>query len=625
MKGYLASTSDGVGVDVDVTTIRVTRVGPYGVFIGTAHSLATGGMTGVLGVAGPGLASVDSYGHGYGDAGCSSGAGAAMGNTGAVTTTCLRTVNETSGDVYELDTPRALLVVGVDHVVVVGNGTAYDAAGTLLTQGPSIANVYRTSSRSYVAYVAVGNGPSSPEITMEWYTDIQPDPASNHDAVTWLVCGSGILDGKRRALIRRISAVTYMPMYIVAPGTALPPLPYAVIDLTGSGYPPSEYARTEAMSIATPSNDLVVVGVNVYNSGDAETSSGVILWPLRISLVQVLPWNSTAYNSVYTGMVDTTGLSTTCIRVLAPRDCDLYGTGSACDAGDVGVYAVLLVRLDTAVGLPSHALQVNAYTSDTEPQLSFGVAGILTWYASAAGSTRPNDACLAHNLRDVLVTGNSFLAETTSLLEPRHTYTVPGFSELTVHAAAPYTPTAFLLRVACGVVCACVLLSSLDGCAAVRWASGTSILPSVGAALLLGDVTQQLGAPCQLPFLLTAGLQLGKAGVRVTNCNVAASQALPAVALQDHGCGIVTLPQQCGACACSGSCSCSVSMAAMQDACVTTTTLLLPGPIVVGGSAGVPPTPLPGTIRFDAVTQTFQGYTGTAWRTLVMADLPPPT
>ena len=610
LDGFVAPVTDGLGDEIDVTTIRVTKAGPHGFVIGVAYSVATGGLEGFLGNA----------------------AGVGPGHPLGIKPTCLRTVSSVSGEVYQLHTPRALLVLSQDQVVVVGSGTVYDLDGVAYLNGPAIANVCRNACGVLVAYVVVGNGPLSPEITNESYNDIHVDPVGFHgDTETWLVCGTGTLNGGSRcALLRRLSAVTYLPVFVHIPDDPTPPRPYAIINMTGSGYSPLSTVQTEAVSIATP-GDMIVVGVNVYSTSlaDAANPVGTCLWPLRFTLVQLLPWPSTAYNSPYTGLIVTPGLSTACLRVLAPRVSGSGGGGcgsaAVCDVGDVALYVVTLVRLDTGQGLPSHAVQVNAYTSDTAPQITFGSAGVLTWTASSYTSTRPNDAILTANGRDVLVVGNAFLGETTltPVQEPlQHEYTVPGFPCLTVHATVPYVPAPFVIKVSYTGGCPCPVVTNLEGCAAVRWASGLSLSALPNAMLMLGDVTEKLRQPAQMPYVLSVALQYGKGGTRLLNCT-----RVPATsALQSHGCGLVVLPQQCVVCACACSdCSngCVADADGVKAGCATTTTLVLPGPIVIGGTPSSSPTvPLPGSLRFDAASQTFQGYDGTAWRTLVTTALP---
>lgn len=580
LNGFLANPSDGVYTELGVgptTTVRISRVQREGYFVGQAFSVATRRLEGVFG-------KLDDRG------------------ISGISVTCLRSTS-LSGEVQRLTTPTALLVYTPDHVVVVGSGGTRD--GDVL---PCIANVYRSYDAgcgfTFKVFVAVGGGLSAatPELTDVSYQDIQVDP---YNYRSWLLCGSAVIvDGsvlrRRCAIIWRVSADTFTP--IPLPSTeGHPARMYAAIDLTGTGIADKV---TQAVSIAT-SGDLVTVGVNVYNGAVTAVGLGVCVWPLRHTLTQLLPWSATAYNDVHTGMLRVTSTtSTACLRVLVP---DGGGFGTDCGGSNPGLYVVLLARMDTTAGFPSHAVQVQAFSRDTSPSLAFGVAGTCTWTAPTTGSTRPNDAYLAPNARDVLVVGNSFFAETKELLLS-HTYVVPGFPDLTVHATPESVPLPFVVRVS-SLGCPCALVTDLPGCSALRWASGVAET-GVNAITVLGDVNDQLTAPSQCADVLTAVVYLGaRSAPRVMNCGSDdASSRAPL--LQTRGCGIVALQRACEACVCSSS-----SSETCTPLCATSTTLLLPGPLVIG--AGTPTTALPlaGTICFDAETGTFKGYNGTAWVT----------
>lgn len=565
MSGFLANPSDGVGTDVLATTIRITRVCQGGYFVGQAYSVTTRRIEGVLG-------RLDDRG------------------VAGVSVTCL-TSTSLSGDVHRLTTPTAVLVYTPDHIVVIGSGGTGDTPVFGDAAVPCIANVYRSCDTDcgFKVFVAVGGVSSvTPELTDEVYEDIQVDPYVYR---SWLICGSAVVrrggsTSPRSAIIWRVSAETFMATALPS-GEGQPARMYAVIDLTGTSI---ATRATQAVSIAA-SGDLVTVGVNVY---DAVTSVGVgvCLWPLRHTLTQLLPWSATSYNDPHTGMLRVTGtVSSACLRVLVPT-----GIGFDCGSSNPSLYVVTLARMDTSAGLASHAVQVQAFSPDTSPCLAFGVAGTCTWTAPSSGSTRPNDAYLASNARDILVVGNSFFAETVT--PPFHRYTVPGFPDLTVHATTSSVPLPFVVRVSY-TGCPCVMLSDLPGCSAIRWAGGLSET-GLNAVTVVGDVNGRLTAPSQCADVLTAVVYLGTRTARIMNCGEAASQPL----LRSRGCGIVSLQDSCESC----SCPCPSS-------CAERTTLLLPGPVVIGSATPSAALPLPGTICFDADTGTFKGYNGTTWFT----------
>ena len=579
LNGWLAAPTDGVGETKDVTTIRITRVSPEdAVFVGQAYNVRTRSLEGVLGWADDNTI------------------------TDAVPSVCLR-MDTSSGNAFRLLEPTALLVMAPDHVVVVGAGTVNDDPDWL----PSVANVYLRD-ETWTVYVAVGNGSVPAQIDDERYFDIQLDP---YNCQCWLVCGSGVVDGKRRAVLRRLSVETSTPIPIPHYGMTSPL--FVVIDVADSAIADRE---TEAVSIAACENDIVAVGVNVYD-GDA-VLLGVCVWPLRPDLNQLLPWSSTGFNNPATGMIACEyAVTCACVRLLAPRT-----TLSSC-GGVTVLYVVVIAALNTALGLPSYGVQVSAFSDDTTPQLTFNAAGTVTWWVGEQGSTRPNDACLDFHGRDVLVVGNSFFAETTSDTEPHHDYVVPGLPTRDVRCAAPFVPQPFVMRVT-PAGCANVVLNGVAGCAAVHWASGLSFT-NLHTAVLLGDTNDSVTRPSQTAGVFSAHLTFLNKSSRITNCLVPGcgrgdDATTTAVSLQARGCGIVVLEPQCGNCGSCGGCTAS----AEPSSTTTTTTLILPGAVVLGTVNNVETAlPLPGTLAFDSLTQTFRGYIGGAWVTL--AVVPPPT
>ena len=598
LNGWLAVPTDGVGETKDVTSIRITRVSPAdAAFVGQAYSVRTRSLEGVLGWADDNI-------------------------SGAVPSVCLR-MDTSSGNAFRLLEPTALLVMAPDHVVVVGAGTINDNPDWL----PSVANVYLRD-EIWTVYVAVGNGSLPTQIADERYLDIQLDP---YNCRCWLVCGSGVVNGKRRAVLRRLSVETSTPVPI--PNTGITSPLFVVIDVVDSAIADRV---TEAVSIAACENDIVTVGVNVYD-GD-NILLGVCVWPLRPNLNQLLPWSSTGFNNTVTGMIACEyAVTCACVRLLAPSTSS--SSLSSC-GGSTVLYVVTVAALNTTLGLPSYGVQVSAFSDDTTPQLTFNAAGTVTWWVGEQGSTRPNDACLDFHGRDVLVVGNSFFAETTSDTEPHHDYVVPGLPTRDVRCAAPFVPQPFVMRVT-PAGCANVVLNGVTGCAAVHWASGLSFT-NLHTAVLLGDTNDSVTRPSQTAGVFSAHLTLfnkstsASARARITNCLVTGcgrgDTTTTAVSLQARGCGIVVLEPQCGNCkncgSCAGSCGgcdvdgCSCSCTASAEP--STTTLILPGAVVLGTVNDVETAlPLPGTLAFDSLTQTFRGYIGGAWVTL--AIVPPPT
>lgn len=557
---FAAYPNDGLAGQ-PVRTILITRSAPANgaVFsVGTGLSDATGDIEGFL------LRTQAAKGA----PSCDAPAGSMTQHA-----TLLRTT-ASDGTVYRLNQPKAVLLearrveradctLGVcSVVVVVGSGEIVTDSGT--TQGPAIATIQYTGAVpecNPVPYITVGNGGT--DVTDETYEDVMPDPFTRN---AWLVCSTAsVSGGDPTALVRRIDVTTRLPQIVGGPSSTLT---YTEIDFSGGGVAPA--ASASAVSL-TATSTMVVVAVHTD-----DTQS--LLWPLRgTDLTQILPWVATNFND---GTTNRLRLATNAASVLALR--------VMANLSDE-VYVATLTAFDTAASLPVHGTQAFKFTASTDPDLDYGVSGVSTWFDAEAGSTRPNDARLVDD-RNVLVVGNAFMAEADPAVPP--TYDVPGFPYLDVTVPAAELPVPFMVEFkdGCGATspgASSLLLRGLDGCAMMHWAS-TFAQYCAGAGLLLGDVTFHFGCPAQPGNVLAVNATL-KCPARVLN---AARVPVPVV-------------QTC----CSG--------VVCVDALCAPTVLHAKGPVVVGCDEGV--TPLPGMIRFNPDSATFEGYNGSAWETFTMA------
>lgn len=473
------------------------------------------------------------------------------------------------GRVNRLNNPQAILAES-GRIVVVGSGQIDETDGTVVRRGPAIATIIYSGSLTACApsaYVTVGNGDSSPEVTDEVYNDIQPDVYQSN---TWLIASSGTIATISTALVRRIDMTSRLPLIAGGPtGT----LTYVAIDLSTS--PLADDSVTASVSLVTLTS-MIVVGVHLLDGTSAV--AGSLLWPVRVDLSNIEPWTATNYNDGTTGLLRLAASTNNIVllKVLSlPSDV---------------VYVAALAELDTAASLPGHATQVFKFTADTDPDLLYGTNGISTWFDGEHNSTRPNDAILAPGSDgNVVVVGNS-INETTDVSGAL--YSVPGFAYLNVLAAVtdgvPALPVPFLIEFK--DICSPspgmtrVLINGLDGCGPLHWAS-TFGLFCASAGMIAGDTDFHVGCPSQPADLLTATVGLG-CPARLIN---AGRTLIPVITTCCDGFVCV-------------------------DAKCAPTVLQVKGPIVIGcDETGLEDAALPGSIRFNPDTATFEGFNGTAW------------
>lgn len=603
MRNMLAYPADGLGPQPAVVhTVRITRSapGPHNtvVAIGTAYSVISGVVEGVLTVLPAGAA-----------------AGVLTNAAGTVPVTPLKYTAST-GDVLQLTCPvavRAVPTLGV--AIVVGSGVVQPASGGPDVPGPAVAVVTlgppwtNTAAGNGVSacsscgcggsgacpacvlskgavqccggglpvIVYVGAGDDDEFAAAVKYTDIVPSPC-DPTATSWLVCGDVVVTdtGRSAAALWRLGAEFFDAQARV------------VLDLDGTttGYLDSE---THAVSLATTPGPTpcVLVGTHVTDEvSPALTQS--LLWPVAVTalaLEPVLPWTATGYNAQTPAtrpalQLGPGALGVTLLRVFA------VPTGA--------VYVAARAELDTTLSLPLYAVQVLAFTSDTTPDAAYGIDGVSTWFEPTSGASMPTDATLVLGCTvpcgrpSIVVAGNSFL----STPQP---YNPPDVIDTYVTPCAPYLnttavdlPAPFLVDFRGAAAGSPVpLLCALAGCAPLHYASSFCMY-APDAGMLVGDTSFHVGCPSQAAGLLALNFQFGSScisgGLRITN-----RQAVTVPVVNTECDGLVTVDTKC-----------------------TSTTLLVRGALVVGCQCDDAPA-LPGTIRFNPDSRTFEGFDGERW------------
>jgi hypothetical protein len=441
-----------------------------------------------------------------------------------------------SGDVHHLKYPRAMLLRADGRITVVGQGVCGDSTF------PAIAHVLEDT-----VTVLLGNGLDD---SSETYFDVLEDACRSD---TLCICGES---GGGVATVHVVDGCTG-----VVKKTAL-------LSATTVG---SSEATTVAVSMTATHECMLVVGVHVGNAGDDESSS--LLWPLDLhTLTQLLPLSVTSFNDPSTNRLrlpmHTHG--STIIKVLGGR------RGEA-----LHVVSMVTFRATTpCVNVPLHALVVQKFTRDTDPDVAYGASGFVTWYDAHAMSTRPTDAVLHGGT--VYVTGNVFASETATAA----TYITPALPFLNVHADPTSAPAPFVLQVRPGGSASCLLNSLGGGCAEATFANAIVVTPAV--ITVLGDVWFHLRCPAQPAGLLLVTLGMVGSCPRVLN---GGKVNIPIIRVN--------------------------SPTVVVDAlCDGPTTLQIAGPLVVGcvASGDTAASCLPGTIVFDPVLKTFKGFDGDAWK-----------
>jgi hypothetical protein len=458
-----------------------------------------------------------------------------------------------------------------------------------------------------VQSVVIGNGTTN--MTDEIYTDIKVAPCAQgsgsvnvYGAPTLLVCSTGTLvdnpdvTAATVAAVRRLNAVTFLSLSTV------------VLQVEDVGL--SVAARTMTMcfpGVSLP--DVLVVAVN-FGDPNAEASTGALLWPVVTAttgpLATLTPWSATAYNdggvlqprlALPAGAIAVTLLSV----FVSPSD-------------DGDVFAIGNVLNDPAAdALPTHSAVVYRWQASTHPTAWWGQGGVLTWFdpLTDSGSTRCTGGTLIPSPGSgigscLVLCGNVWTTELVTPLPdptvtPYATYTVPCFeAEMTVHTLLsppyniPYTPSPFAIMMStnyCASVPRCFpnILANINcGDCALIWISSVCPVTSLDSSfVIVGDVCTHWQTTAQ-----AAGVfQAVYSGYRRLQSEIFRKPMLT------YGCnGTVVV-----------------------DAGCASTALQVRGPVIVSSSpdSDCLGTPIPGMIRYDATTDSFQGFTRTSgWVTL---------
>jgi hypothetical protein len=568
----------------DVLQARLVRAATapsgYTYAVGTAVSAATGVLEGVLTVLAPG--------------------GTSGGGPVPVLTTVALVSPAAEGYLTRLSAPRAIVARGPGLVTIVGTGelvTATSPFTVVLAHQPVIAHVPVGGAVLGAPQCILGNGTTT--FTYEDYYDVAVNPCDPCGSL--YVCGTGFTStdpNSNFAVARRIG------LNGVAAATSV---------LSGLA---SFYNGTGVSLAVTPNLGLVTVGVN-GNDGGLPALGRATLWSLAVgSLDPVAPAPApggapvnTQYNDQVTGL----------LRVPAPLTEAVIVRVVAAASG--ALYVVARAGLQPTAYAPSRIVAVWAFDGATAPDAGFGDGGVFTWALADGGATAaslPTDALLVGDGgATLLVAGNSFPAGTGLVdydptlihLNADDVGLQPGPFVLSLGLGCPgsgcSTSSTGLSCAAAACPPSCrptvaVVVSSLPGCADARL--GAALAP-VGplAARLVGDVFRRVGCPAQPAGVLDVMLAL-TCPARVTNAGAGAwvSCTNPCAAPPDGG-------------------------PARVDYCPPgQSTLVVAGPIVIGGTCGEPagttPLPIPGTLYFDAAEGRFYGYDGTAFRALAFVE-----
>jgi hypothetical protein len=462
----------------------------------------------------------------------------------------------TDGFLYRLTKPQNAVVVCVDTVVVVGSGSIANAAtGDLVApEVPAVAVV----KCGVVTQLVVSNVDG---FFVEAYQDIAVNP---FDATTFLVTSyAEMTEGVPTvALFRALDVDTLQPVPLGDGSytyTALAPVTDGV----------SQYGLCIAAVQATCMVVIAyaaLVGEGLYNTG---------VWALRATDYTTIYY--TGFNDAATGYIVPQAGATTLVPL------------AVLPGADAAIYLAVSVTLASTL---QHAVQVYKFGTDTNVDVAWGASGCVTWYDTAATTTRANDAVLSQDGRAVFVTGNAFQ---TSAGAPFQYVVDDGFYDLwqTVAADEGSAPTPFVLEVS-GVTGAArhvFRFPCVCGCAPVRWASSLVVTgPFTG--VLIGDVDWECASSITLAYVLAAALNMAACPLRVTN-----AQGVFDGAVKEGADGFV----------------------AVKAPCATTTTLLVAGGVTVGCVPDAAPV-VPGTLRYN--DGTLQYYDGVTWQTLAIVSPP---
>jgi hypothetical protein len=460
---------------------------------------------------------------------------------------------------YELTCPRGITAVE-ETIIVVGNGKITLMDGTITESLPAIAKICPGSCS--VLFMVMGN---SGQFEDENFADVVIDPFRPECDV--LVCGWVNDQEESQPIFRIIALDTLQPELIYGTG-----LTYTLL----AGLQGSAKAVTLAASCVL---NMIVVGVQVEN-----TDPDSLLWSLK-SDGNPLPFAPvTAFNDPVSSYLrlpaNCTGVSI--IKVLVTSGGETY--------------AVCTVYGNPArPAVAPQFVAVYKFTSDTSPQLCYGVDGVATWVLPCnIMASRPTDAILGPD-DSVFVCGNSF----GSISAPTIPFTVPCLPWLSVDVSAgqypdtvAYPPIPFLIKFGCGG-CVASLLEGLPCTSAFTWASSFVFTIFGSRGVLIGDVNgANVLLPAQPALYLCVHLHIGGCRASISNCQLV---GVPVI---------------------STSCDGVVSV----DSREKPTVMVVNGPVVVGDVADADPPLLPGAIRFHAGF--FEGYDGASWRKFSFEPVP---
>ena len=456
-------------------------------------------------------------------------------------------------------------------LAIVGTGESMSADGTSTTLNlPSVAYVTVSISGDVdiVVYTFAG-------LNQELFTGvcIDSDPVGPCCPTLYVdVCGTYLntISNSNMATFRRLEIDNAFAPVVLENGDTYTSVAYALKNAFGT-------------SIASSSTlGFVVITVLVSDGQTRTNTAQTAVWTLQ--------YNGTPVPSI-TGNVQLTGFNDPASGLLRQVNSDTVGTVgvkvliSTQGAGHIYVVAQGLSST-SSVSLPATTVVVYAFSTDTNPDTAFGALGISQWYAAGGfGSAFPQAASLDAQ-GAILVTGDCFASEKAAGLTDAFIYDYAAWWRNAIvpqdGAAISTPPTPFVVRLNGQSGLVCPLLVGVPGCPSspLVYTSALVVTPLHGIELL-GDWSTNptgLAQPAGLVDIIMRG-------PAVQNCTY-----VPTPVIQTACDGVVSVDARC---------------------CVLPTVLSVNGPIVVGYTSSL--SCLPGAIRFDPATKTFEGFDGTSW------------
>ena len=493
---------------------------------------------------------------------------------------CVSLRSTTSLGTSVLTQPNAMCAVPDRGVlVIVGTGEMQPADGSASNgTHPAVALVALRAGTVSCVTVFIGAGPT--ELPYEVYTGVCIDADAAASAccptTTVDVCGSYTSSpSTQSATFRRLQIDNNFQPVVFDSGDSVQTLSSATGGISAAA---TCVAESSALG-------FVLLGVVYYAApSDARRTMQSGVWTLQSDGTPVPTGSSGAQLTGFNTSSNTLPLpsadvgGTVVLRiVLATAACRIYVVAAAYSNTD-------------SVLLPPATTLVYAFGADTNPAVTFGAFGVLMWYANGFGAAVPQDAVLDASGTALLVTGDCFCTlaprpSTSTILEYAFGPSAWWRSVLVPQTDGEYLtspPAPFLIR--CTDSGACPLLVGVPGSPASALVFVSTLVSTpLSATELLGDWSTTPTGIDQPAGLLDIQLR----GANVLNCG---QTAVPV--LQTAPDGVVTLDAR---------------------SALLPTTLIVNGPIVPGYTDQTPAAL--GAIRFDPVTQTFQGYTSAGWQT----------